>query len=303
MTTTRSVGAAASWGWLRRAVNLGRDNPKAVFGGALLLLLAMLALALASVLLSAGAGFAARGNGVVAGLVSSLAMLAMTALMAILIAGYLRLLDAVERGHAVGAGAVFAVLGERRMAVNAVVFMLVLMLAQNLLLALLIAGLAPEFGNWYLQVLQAGPAAAPAAAPPAGFGLAMVAIWVVTLFAYGVQSLGFGQIALGGRDWPRALADGVQGTLRNLPALLLLFLLAIAAALVLALVMALVVALAVLLSKLVGGWLVALVALPVYLAFVVALVVVMFGVMYYMWRDICGAEAPAAPVQDARIAL
>ena len=31
---------------------------------------------------------------------------------------------------------------------------------------------------------------------------------------------------------------------------------------------------------------------PVYLALLVAIYVIAFGVMYYMWRDICGDAAP-----------
>ena len=49
--------------------------------------------------------------------------------------------------------------------------------------------------------------------------------------------------------------------------------------------------------------LLALVGIPAYFACVVAMMVVMFGVMYFMWRDICG-EAPAAEApRDDRIEL
>ena len=45
------------------------------------------------------------------------------------------------------------------------------------------------------------------------------------------------------------------------------------------------------------------VGIPVYLLLVLVMVVVSFGVMYAMWRDICG-EAPAAEApRDDRIEL
>ena len=43
--------------------------------------------------------------------------------------------------------------------------------------------------------------------------------------------------------------------------------------------------------------------MPVYIGMLLVVYVVMFGVMYFMWRDICG-EAPAAEApRDDRIEL
>lgn len=303
--TTRAVGATASIDWLRRALNLGRDNPKAIFGGALLLLVAIIALAVAMVVVLVAVGMGAKPGGAVASGVSMLVGLVITALMAALIAGYLRLVDAVERGRTARAGDVFSVLGEPPVAARAVLFMVVLMLAQNLLLALLIGLLAPDIGRWYLHSLQGPMAGAPAPALPDGFSLALLVMWVVGLLFYGVQAVGFGQIALRGRGVGAALADGVRGTLRNLPALLLLFVLAVLAAIALAIVLVLAMLLAGVLAKLVGGWVVAAIAVPLYLAFVVGLMVVMFGVMYFAWRDICGdgGNAQPLPAREDRIEL
>ena len=39
-----------------------------------------------------------------------------------------------------------------------------------------------------------------------------------------------------------------------------------------------------------------LLVVPVYLALLVAIYVIAFGVMYYMWRDICGDAAPTPAV-------
>ncbi|MFN7136432.1 MAG: hypothetical protein ACK4MU_02775 [Thermomonas sp.] len=301
--TTRAVGATASIDWLRRALNLGRDNPKAIFGGALLLLAAILALAAAMVVVLVAVGMAAKPDGLVASGASMLVGLVVTALMAALIAGYLRLVDAVEHGRGASAGDVFSVLAEPPVAARAVLFMLVLILAQNLLLAALVGLLAPDIGSWYLHTLQGPAGGTPPTALPDGFSLAMLVMWVVGLLFYGVQAVGFGQIALRGSRVGAALADGVRGTLRNLPALLLLFVLAVLAAIALAIVLVLVMLLAGVLAKLVGGWVVAAIAVPLYLAFVVGLMVVMFGVMYFAWRDISGDGGDGLPAREDRIEL
>lgn len=303
--TTRAVGATASIDWLRRALNLGRDNPKAIFGGALLLLAAILALAAAMVVVLVAVGMATKPDGLVASGASMLVGLVVTALMAALIAGYLRLVDAVEHGRGASAGDVFSVLAEPPVAARAVLFMLVLMLAQNLLLAALVGLLAPDIGSWYLHTLQGPAGGTPPTALPDGFSLAMLVMWVVGLLFYGVQAVGFGQIALRGSSVGAALTDGVRGTLRNLPALLLLFVLAVLAAIALAIVLVLAMLLAGVLAKLVGGWVVAAIAVPLYLAFVVGLMVVMFGVMYFAWRDISGdgGDGLPVPVREDRIEL
>lgn len=293
--TTRAVGAMASIDWLKQAVNLGRTNPKAIFGGAVLLVVAIFALALVMALLVGGLGMALPEGGAVTGGLSILVAGGVMALMATLIAGYLRLLDAVETGRPASAGDVFSAIGQGGTAIRAIAFMLVLMLAQNLLVFGLIGALAPEFGSWYLENMRASVSgASPPAELPSGFGLAMVVTWVIGMFAYGVQSIGFGQIALRDQGVGAALSDGVRGAAKNLLPLVVLFLAMVLAAIALAIAMVILVLLVGMLGKLVGNWLLVLVGIPLYVAFVVGLIVVMFGVMYFMWRDICGGAAPAA---------
>ena len=62
--TTRAMGPLAALGWLKNAVNLGRNNPKAVFGGAALGLVTAVVATLAVGLLSGlVAAFAGSGTG------------------------------------------------------------------------------------------------------------------------------------------------------------------------------------------------------------------------------------------------
>ncbi|QIL19509.1 hypothetical protein [Thermomonas sp. HDW16] len=301
--TTRAVGAGAGIGWLKQAVNLGRNNPKAIFGGAALLLAVILALGigfgLAAVLLGG-----AMKNGSVAMVAlfvfSGVAMVVMAAL----IVGYLRLLDAVENGQPASAADVFAGFSDMAVSGRAIGFILLLAIAQNLLLALLISALAPGFGDWYLQNLQdsmAGVEAVPTI--PTGFGAAMVIMWTIGLFGYAVQSIGLGQVALRNRGIGGALGDGVKGAAKNLLPLLVFLLVVVAAVVVLMLVVFLGAMLLGVVAKLLGGWVVALVGIPLYIAFILAMLVVMFGVMYFMWRDVCGDGTALAASSDDRIEL
>lgn len=287
--TTRAVGAMASIDWLKQAVDLGRSNPKAIFGGAILLLVAMFALVLAMALLVGGLGLAMPDGGMLAGGLSVLVAGAVMALMATLIAGYLRLLDAVESGRPASATDVFSVLGHGGIAVRTIGFMLALMVVQNVLVFALIGGLAPEFGSWYLENLRASMGGAtPPADLPSGFGLVLAVTWLIGMFAYGVQSIGFGQIALRDSGIGGAMSDGIRGTAKNLLPLLVLFVAMVLAAIALAIAMVILMMVVGMLGKLVGNWLLVLIGIPLYIAFVVGLIVVMFGVMYFMWRDICG---------------
>jgi hypothetical protein len=56
-----------------------------------------------------------------------------------------------------------------------------------------------------------------------------------------------------------------------------------------------------LIGKAVGMWLAMLLAIPLYVAALLVMYVVMFGVMYFMWRDVCGDGADAAPARSDQL--
>jgi hypothetical protein len=223
-------------------------------------------------------------------------------LMAAMMVGYLRLLHAVEQGRPAGAGDVFAGFTDLPASGRAIGFMLLLTVAQYVLVIGLVSMFAHEFGAWYIDSLKAsmaGQAAEPMTALPQGFGTAFVLMAAIGLFAYAVQAVGLGQIANGGAGIRGALADGVAGAAKNLLPLLVFLLVLLVAGLVLMLVVGLLAAIVGVIANLVGAWLLLVVGIPLYLGFLLAMFVVMFGVMYFVWRDICGeGEAPAAPADD-----
>lgn len=305
--TTKSVGASAGWHWILRAVNLGGSNPKAVFGGAALMLAVVIVVALVFVtavtLLIPGTGpddapsFAA----------SLLVTLPILLVMACLMVGYLRLIHAVENGQPASATGVFAGFGDMRTSLRAIAFILLLAIVQNALILGLLSVLMPDMAKFYMQGLQLPPADGDAQqlpALPSGFGAGLLLIWLVALVTYAVQAIGTGQIALAGRGVFAAIGDGLSGAFRNLPALLVLLVVGIAATIAAGLALMLLAMLLMLLSELIGGWILVVLGVPLYFAILLAAIVIAFGVMYHLWRDICGDSATAVPATpDDSIAL
>jgi hypothetical protein len=117
----------------------------------------------------------------------------------------------------------------------------------------------------------------------------------------GVYAIGFGQVALGGRRIGEALGDGFAGTLKNVLPIVLLAVLSVIGMFALVLVVTIVGGILAVVGGLVHKVLGMLLIMPVYIGMLLVIYVVMFGVMYFMWRDICG-DAPAIDVpRDDRI--
>jgi hypothetical protein len=296
--TTRALGPGAGWGWLKQAVNLGSQNPKAIFGGATLLLLVVVALAIVLGLLMGAVATTMQPGGAGSMALSLVITLPILLVMAGLLVGYLRIIDAVEYGRPASATSVFAGFADWPTALRIFGFMLVMAIAQNAVLGGLVALLAPEVGAWYMQSMQVSVSnpAAQMPALPQGFGTVFAVFWIIGLFAYAVQAIGLGQIALARRGVGGALVDGLAGAAKNLLPLLVLMLIAIAAAILAGLAIVLLVFLIGLLAKAVGIWIAFVIGIPLYFAVLIAIIVISFGVMYFMWRGISGDATPPAPV-------
>lgn len=297
---TKAMGPGAGWRWLASAVNLGRNNPRALFGAAALMMGVALLPSLLQVL---AIEFAGAGNARLPMLVALGATLVLVVLYPLLLAGFMRVVHAVETGRPTRATALFDAFraGHGR---GRVIGIGLLLLAVYIGLVALVLGVAGrEVAAWYVDVWAMAQSPTPGAAPtlpgmPDGIGRVMALMLLVAMVTGGLYSIGFGQVALNGRGVGEAFRDAVAGTLKNVLPLLVLALVGLAGMIVAALVIALVVVFLVMLGGLVSPVLGAVLAIPVYAAFLVMLYVVMFGVMYFIWRDVCGAEAagtPAAP--------
>ena len=295
--TTRAMGPLTGLEWLKRGINLGRHNPKAIFGGAVLVAIGALLPGLLQLMLLGIVGASATGQLVVMGASTVVSIV----LMSLLVGGYIRLIHAAEQGRPASPTDVLAPFRAGQGGKRLVQFGVLLVLVYLVLASAVILLVGQGFIEWYMQVMalsQRGGTPDPNAMPalPEGFGSVMGLGFLVAVFLGGVYSIGFGQVALTGRSLGGALKDGLAGTLKNLLPLLLLAVLSVLALIVVALVIGLVVTLLALVGNLVHPVLGMVLALPVYLALLLGIYVVMFGVMYQIWRDVAGdVPPPVAP--------
>lgn len=304
MHSTRALSPGAGWSWLRRAINLGRRNPRAIFGAAALLALVALMPSLVQLLLQYGLKLGAESTLMVVGAMS----LVMMVIYPLLIGGLLRVIDAAEHGRPTRAMAIFDTFRSGNGGAQLIGFGVLLSAIYIAVFVLVIWLFGKELFAWYMELLSSGMAAEPGTPPqlpelPDGFGTVMALGTVVGLLFSGIYALGFGQVALGGRGIGGALGDGVSGTLKNLLPIVVLAIVSVASCIAFVLVLVLVMAVLGGLVALVSKALAFVVVLPLYLGMLLVMYVVMFGVMYYMWRDICAAPLAPQGAQDDRLEL
>ncbi|NLW95679.1 MAG: hypothetical protein GXY30_02175 [Xanthomonadaceae bacterium] len=304
--STRTMGPGAGWSWLARAVNLGRNNPRAVIGAIAI----VAALALVPSLLQMGLQSALSGSPQSAMVVGGLATLASLVVFPLLIGGVLRVIDAAEHGRPTAPGAVFEPFRAGRGGGRLVGFGLLMSALYLLVFGVLVGTLGEGLPEWYAQVMQlqveaAGRPIQPGDLPdpPPGLGKVLGLGLLLGMFLGGAYAIGFGQVALGGRGVLGAVRDGLAGALRNLLPIVVLAVLSVLALFALFLVLMLVGGLLMLVGSLVHPALGMLLVAPLYLGMILLMYVVMFGVMYHMWRDVCGAPPAPPPLPGNQVEL
>lgn len=295
--TTRAMGPLAGIGWLKNGINLGRNNPKAVFGGAgLLLLLALLpTLVTFPIQLALTPGPAGQMG------IMALSLLA-SVLLVPLMGSYLGLIHAVEQGRPARATDIFDAYRGGGGALRLIGFGVAMLLVYVVAMVVIVAVAGTGIFSWYMQALatsQGGGDPAALQQLPNGFGLAVALGSVMWLFVSGMYSIGFGQVAIARRGVAGALGDGAVGAVKNVLPILVLTLAGIVASLVLGVMLLLLGLLVGFLAKLVGVWLLVVIAVPAYIALLLAVYVVMFGVIYHLWRDVCGGDEMTDAPADA----
>ena len=288
----RTNGPLAGFGWLARGINLGRRNAKAVFGGAAFVLLVAMLPSLVTLPLQLGGTAAGASPTTNLLLVMGVSLAAGLLLMPAYV-GYVRVIDAAERGHPTRARDVFAPYRQGELW-HLVGYGAAMFAVYAVLLGGILATVGRGLAGWYMDVLSTQATHAPLPALPSGIGLAVLLLIVAALWLTGVYAISLGQVALRGRSVGGALADGLVGGLKNLLPLVGFAIAFVLAWIALALVVGVAMALVMLLGKLVGAWLMILLAIPLYITLVLVLVVVLFGAMYHLWRDVCDdGDAPA----------
>lgn len=294
--TTRSNGPLAGFGWLKRGIAVAFRRPKAMLGGAALLLLAGLPQSLITLPIQ----FHAQRSGVpltpvFMGLMTLVSML-FGVLLVPLYAGYLQMIDAAERGLPARA---FDILKPYRQgeAGRLMGFGLAIMVIYLVMFAVLIAATSRGVMSWYVQMLSTQSSHRPPPALPHGFGIAMTVFAALSLFMTGFYAISFGQIALRQHSVLAAIRDGMTGALKNLLPLLVLVVSSTLAAIGLTIAFVIVAVVLALLAKIVSGWLVLVLAVPLYIALLLTMLPVIFGVSYHLWRDVCSDDAAANNAQ------
>lgn len=303
----RTMGPAAGWRWMMQGINLGRHNPRAIFGAAALLIaVAMIPSALQLVVQY---GLKMTSPSVMYALVG-FSLLYSVLVMAPMLGGFLRVIDAGENGRETHATAIFDVFKSGQGAGRMIALAVLLFLIASVVFGLIVGVFGPGIVGWYAEVMaisqsgaMAGTGPKPAMpAPPDGFGTVVVLGVLFGLFVQGAYAISFGQVSLTQRSVGGALADGFIGALKNLLPLLVLLLIWIAFAFALLLVMTLLVMLLTLIGGVVHPALGVALAAPVYVAFILIIYVVVIGVMYHLWRDVAGGAPTDGSGGDSVVA-
>ncbi len=301
--TIRAVGPGRGWGWLQQAINLGRHNPRAIFGATGLL--AAVALVPSVLQLVLQLVFKESPSAIVA-VMAIMTVLSMV-VTALLIGGMLRVIHAAENGQPTRASAIFDTFRDGHLRGRLIGFGVLMMVIYLGVFVAVISLFGKDFMRWYWELItsaQAMQAAGGAAAPPnlaempEGLGRIMAIGSLFALFMGGVYAIGFGQVALGDRGVGEAFMDGLRGAIKNVLPILVLAVLSILAMLVVAIGIGLVAAIVTLVAGMISKTLAVALLLPIYFGMILLIYVVMFGVMYFMWRDICADAPPPVPRAD-----
>jgi len=297
--TTHATGPLAGLTWLKRGINLGRHNARAVFGAAaIMMFVGLLPGVLQLIVLSI---FKPDANGAM--IVAAGANVLSIVVVSPFIGGFLRLIDASENARPASAGDIFQPLRHGGDAGRMIGFGLLMTLYYVIIGVALLTVFGDGLWDWMTKVMSLQQAAGetpidPSQMPdaPEGLGRLLGLGSILFLFLSGVYAIGFGQVALGGRPVRNAMADGVIGTAKNLLPILLLAILVVLASIPFGLVLLLVFSIVTVVGGAIHPTLAVALIMPLYLALMVVLYVIMFGVMYYLWRDVCG---PALPQGEA----
>jgi hypothetical protein len=258
---------------------------KPIFGGAVILLLIAMLPSLAMLPFQfhlAGAGTPPSPTIFVATMIGSLLL---GLLLMPLYAGYLQVIDVAERGLPARASGIFK-LYRHGGALRLIGYGATLIVIYLAWLAVVILAAGHGIIDWYMQVLTAPANHTPPPGLPQGFGIAMALFTVMGLFMMGFYSVSLGQVALRDRSVLNAVGDGFLGALKNLLPLIVL-----AISLVVAwIAVVIVIFVFALLAMLVGMWMLYALMVPIYLVLLLVVFAAMFGVMYYLWRDVCGGD-------------
>jgi len=306
--TPNAVDIAAPFRWLARAFDVGRRNPKALFGAIALVIAVVFALSVLQMALQAGAQASTTGVAVVMALSTVISWVVMPPLLG----GLFRVLDAVEHGRPVVSTDVFNAYGQGQGGKRLVLTSLVYSLAYLAVLALFLLTSLGQFFREYFTIVMTTPLGAEpdqaalvalmqATSPTAFLWMPVLAVVVVawlhaSMLALATASLREASVA-------ECVVAGLLAMLRNFLPLLVFSTALMIGGFVLLLLLGLVIGLAIGLLSLLSPVLGMLVILPVIGILMLATYALMFGFYYHAWRGIFGDEPEAPPAVPGEIAV
>ncbi|WP_426700093.1 hypothetical protein ACPPVV_11860 [Rhodanobacter sp. Col0626] len=287
--TIRSKGPLAGFGWLTRGFSVGFRHPKPLLGGAGILVLACLLPSLITLPMQ----FHTMLAGTQPNPTTMVWIMAISFVFGLLIlplyAGYLQMMDAAERGLPVRARDVFNPY-RRGEAWRLIGYGLAMFVVYAVAMGLVVVATGSGIVTWYMQALAAQTSHLPPPALPHGFGIIITLLLLMAVFIMGLYAISLGQVALSRRSVFGAIGDGLIGALKNVLPLLVYVASATLAWIALMIVFVIAAGLIVLLANFISPWLALALVIPLYIALLLALFAMMFGVMYYLWRDVCGDD-------------
>lgn len=297
--TSRTVSMGAPFRWLMKAVDVGRRNPRALFGGFALLLVVGL---IPSVVQMVAQSLLAESPQLVLA-VYLVVILASLVIMPPLTGSAFRLLHACETGQPAAATDIFDGYRDGGFALRMILTALLVTLAYLVLFGLLYVVMPGK--EFMIELFSRSMATPPGGQPdmsgmppfPPSFLLWMLGAFAVMLVLTHAYLLAFGQAALAGQGPVDSVLAGFKATLRNVLPFLGFTLVAMVVGFVLVLILAIVVGLFAAVLMAVSPVLAGVVLLPVYLGLMLVMYVVMFGFYYHGWREIF--DEPTVEPADA----
>lgn len=289
----------APFRWLMKAVDVGRRNPRALFGGFALLMLVAL---IPSVVQMVAQSLLAESPQLVLA-VYLVTILASLVIMPPLTGSAFRLLHACETGQPAAASDIFDGYRDGGFALRMVLTAVLVTLAYLVLAGLLYVVMPGK--EFMIELFSRSMATPPGGQPdmsgmppfPPSFLLWMLGAFAVLLVLTHAYLLAFGQAALAGQGPADSVLAGFKATLRNVLPFLGFTLVAMVVGFVLVLILAIVVGLFAAVLMAVSPVLAGVVLLPVYLGLMLVMYVVMFGFYYHGWREIF--DEPTVEPADA----
>ena len=301
----RKVPVAQGVEWMKEAVNMGRRNPRAVFGAAVLFLCTLYFASVLAVLPVAsrlqGRSELSFGESIAVGIPL---FVVLTLVMPVLLAGLIHVMHEAEQGRPTRARDLFAAFGHGR-ARPLMTLGLVQIVFNLACVALIVVLTGPSYWAESMKALQGALSGHYVVPPEPDHPVLLFFVNMLQLafnyFSAALMLLCVPLIALSNVGIVESLRLGLRASLVNFGANLVASVVFIAgfvaAALVVTLVTAVVVGIAALIHPVLG----AMAALAVWAVFAVVVLVVLVAASYYAWRDMF--DAPVASPADARMQI